>query len=150
MKTKSLRKEDAIAGRRWFEVDATQMVLGRLASEIAKILRGKHNVMVTPHIDSGDFVVVVNVEKVVLTSDKEDKKTYHKHTEHVGGLVTKTAAQLRESDPAALLSKAVWGMMPKGPLGRDMFSKLKLVVGPTHPHTAQKPEPLRFEHAGVR
>lgn len=140
--TTSTSKAAALAARRWFIVDADGRVLGRLASQIAHVLRGKHNVAYTPHTDTGDFVVVVNAEKIRLTGKKETTKLYHRHTGWVGGVVSITPAQLREKDARQLIEKAVWGMMPKGPLGRAMYSKLKVFIGPTHNHTAQQPQAL--------
>jgi large subunit ribosomal protein L13 len=141
--TKSIPKAAALAARRWFVVDAEGMVLGRLASQIAHVLRGKHQVTYTPHIDTGDFVIVVNADKVRLTGKKETDKVYHRHTGWVGGVVSATPAQLREKDARLLIEKAVWGMMPKGPLGRGMYSKLKVFIGPEHTHQAQQPQALK-------
>jgi large subunit ribosomal protein L13 len=140
--TQSTSTADALAARRWFVVDAKDKVLGKLASEIAHILRGKHKVMYTPHVDCGDFVIVINAEQAVLTGNKEETKIYHRHTGWMGGIVSVTAAQLRARDGRRLVERAVWGMMPKGPLGRAMYSKLKVFAGPSHPHTAQRPEQL--------
>lgn len=142
MKTFSRKKKDAQANRRWHLVDAKGKVLGRLASEIANVLRGKHTVDYTPHTDTGDFVIVINADKVVLTGRKEEKKVYHHHTLWAGGVVSKTAATVRAEKPEELIKEAVWGMMPKGPLGRAMYRKLKVYAGNEHPHTAQKPEPF--------
>jgi large subunit ribosomal protein L13 len=142
MKTISTKKKDALTKRRWLVVDAEGKVLGRIASEIASVLRGKHQVTYTPHVDTGDFVIVLNAEKVRLTGRKESDKIYHHHTSWVGGVVSKTAATLREENAPELIKNAVWGMMPKGPLGRAMFKKLKVYTGSEHPHTAQQPEPL--------
>ena len=141
--TKSTSKAEALAARRWFVVDAKDMVLGRLASQIAHVLRGKHQVTYTPHVDTGDFVIVVNADKIRLTGKKETDKVYHRHTGWVGGVVSATPAQLREKDARLLIEKAVWGMMPKGPLGRAMYSKLKVFIGPEHTHSAQQPKELK-------
>jgi large subunit ribosomal protein L13 len=141
--TKSTSKAAALSARRWFVVDAENMVLGRLASQIAHVLRGKHQVTYTPHVDTGDFVIVLNAEKVRLTGNKETTKLYHRHTGWVGGVVSVTPAQLREKDARQLIEKAVWGMMPKGPLGRAMYSKLKVFIGPEHTHSAQQPQALK-------
>lgn len=140
MKTKSAKPSEV--ERRWFLVDAEGKVLGRMASEIAKVLRGKHKPQYTPHVDTGDFVVVVNADKARLTGRKEADKMYHHHTGWVGGIVSRTAAQVRRRKPRRLVEDAIWGMLPKGPLGRKMFKKLKVYTGPEHPHTAQKPENL--------
>ena len=142
MKTKSFAKHEIT--RSWFVVDADDQVLGRMASEIAKILRGKHKPTFTAHSDTGDFVVVLNAEKVKLTGKKETDKRYRHHTGWVGGLRSVSAAELRAKHPEDLVKKAVWGMMPKGPLGREMYSKLKVYVGTEHPHTAQNPQELSF------
>lgn len=140
MKTRSIKPAEI--QRRWWLVDAQDVVLGRAASRIASILRGKHTPQYTPHVDTGDFVVVVNADKVRLTGNKEQNKVYHHHTGWVGGVVSRTAAEVRERKPTELLEQAVWGMLPKGPLGRAMYRKLKVYAGPEHPHAAQKPEPL--------
>lgn len=142
METLSTSKEEAVKQRRWFIVDAQDLVLGRLASQVATVLRGKHRVEYTPHVDCGDFVIVINAAKVKLTGRKEEKKLYHHHTSWVGGVVERTAAEVREHRPEDLIIKAVKGMMPKGPLGRDMAKKLKVFAGAEHTHEAQKPQQL--------
>jgi len=142
MKTQSAKREDI--DRKWFVIDAEGQVLGRLASNIANVLRGKHKPIFTPHVDTGDFVVVINAEKVKLTGRKETGKLYHHHTGWVGGLVTQTAAEIREKAPEDLVKKAVKGMVPSGPLGRQVLTKLKVYAGGEHPHSAQKPESLAF------
>lgn len=140
MKTQSAKRENV--QRKWYVVDAEQAILGRISTQIATILRGKNKPTFTPHVDTGDFVVVINAEKVKLTGRKETDKLYHHHTGWVGGLVTKTAAEIREKAPEDLIRKAVWGMLPHGPLGRQMFKKLKVYAGGEHPHAAQEPETL--------
>jgi large subunit ribosomal protein L13 len=140
MKTISAKKSDV--KRKWFMVDADDKVLGRMASRIASVLRGKHKAVYTPHVDTGDFVVVVNASKVKLTGKKETDKIYHHHTGWVGGIVSKSAAELREKTPDRLVKKAVKGMLPNGPLGREMLRKLKVYGDADHPHEAQKPETL--------
>jgi len=140
MKTQSAKRENV--QRKWFVVDAEQAILGRISTQIATILRGKNKPTFTPHVDTGDFVVVINADKVKLTGRKETNKLYHHHTGWVGGLVTKTAAEIREKAPEDLIKKAVWGMLPHGPLGRQMFRKLKVYAGGEHPHAAQEPETL--------
>lgn len=140
--TPSTSKEAAEKSRRWFLVDASDLVLGRLASEIAVVLMGKNKASYTPHVDDGDFVIVINADKVRLTGGKEEKKEYHRHTGWMGGIRTLTARKLRERRPTDLLRLAVHGMMPKNTLGRDMEKKLKLFAGAEHPHAAQKPEPF--------
>ena len=142
METLSTSKEEAVKQRRWFIVDAQDKVLGRLASEIANVLRGKHRVEYTPHVDTGDFVIVVNAAKVKLTGRKEESKIYHHHTSWVGGVISRTAAEVRAAEPEELIKKAVKGMLPKGPLGRDMAKKLKVYAATEHPHEAQKPQQL--------
>ncbi|NDY42011.1 50S ribosomal protein L13 [Dissulfurirhabdus thermomarina] len=130
--------------RNWYVVDADGEVLGRLASRIATRLRGKHKPIFTPHLDTGDFVVVVNAEKVRLTGGKLDKKLYRRHTGYLGGLKTATARTMLEKRPEEVLRLAVRRMLPKNRLGRRQLKKLKIYRGPEHPHQAQKPEPLRF------
>ena len=129
--------------RRWYLVDATDNVLGRLASDIAVILMGKHRPTYTPHVDTGDFVVVVNVEKVALSGKKWEQKTYTWYTGYPG-LKQQTAADRRKTSPDRLLRDAVRRMLPKNKLARQMLSKLKLYVGPDHPHQAQQPEPIQL------
>lgn len=142
MRTKSTTKEEAHQARSWYVVDADGKVLGRIASEIAKVLRGKHTPRYTPHVDAGDFVVVVNAGKVVLTGRKETGKTYYRHTGWVGGVKAKSAGEVRQQKPEELVKMAVKGMLPKGPLGRQMFSKLKVYAEAEHPHAAQQPQQL--------
>ena len=136
MATKSERKEDV--KREWHLVDAENKVVGRLASELARILMGKHKPSFTPHVDTGDFVVVVNAEKIKFTGGKENKKVYYRHTGWVGGLVEEKVADVREKFPERILERAVKGMLPKNPLGRAMFQKLKVYSGSEHPHQAQQ------------
>ena len=126
--------------RKWYVVDATNMVLGRLATQIAMRLRGKDKPTFTPHLDCGDFVVVINAEKVVLTGRKDTRKTYQDYSGYMSGLKIQTADVVRAKNPTRLIRDAVWGMMPKGRLARAQFSKLKVYAGPEHPHTAQKCE----------
>lgn len=130
--------------RKWYVVDATGMTLGRLASEIAKILRGKHKPIFTPHMDTGDYVIVVNAEKVKVTGKKLDQKIYYRHSGYVGGLKETTLKDMLKRHPERVLRYAVKGMLPKGPLGRQMFKKLFVYIGPDHKHAAQKPEALTF------
>ena len=130
--------------QKWWLVDADEKIVGRLASELAVLLMGKHRPTYTPHVDTGDFVVVVNADKVKLTGKKETDKRYRHHTGWVGGLRSVSAAELRAKHPEDMVKKAVWGMLPKGPLGREMFSKLKVYAGTEHPHTAQNPQELSF------
>lgn len=128
--------------RRWFVVDAEGQVLGRLASEIARILRGKHKPTFTPFLDCGDHVVVVNAEKIVLTGEKWNDKWYRRHSGYPGGLKEIRARRLLREHPTRLVERAVRGMLPKTSLGRQMGSKLRVYAGPEHPHEAQRPEPL--------
>jgi len=141
--TCSAKKEDN--NGKWWVVDAEGQVLGRLASSIAARLRGKHNPLFTPHVDTGDSVVVINAEKIVLTGKKWDQKNYYRHSGYIGGLTTITAKKLREDRPEDLIRFAVKGMLPKNRLGRAMIKKLKVYAGEVHPHEAQQPEPLAFQ-----
>ena len=129
---------------KWYVVDAEGEVLGRLASTIAARLRGKHNPLFTPHVDMGDWIVVINAEKIVLTGRKWEKKNYYRHSGYIGGLKTITAQKLLEKKPEDLIRLAVKGMLPKNRLGRKLFKKLKVYTGGQHPHEAQQPEPLAF------
>ncbi len=130
--------------KKWYLVDASGKVLGRLASQIAMILMGKHRPTYTPHVDTGDYVVVVNAEKVVLTGRKLDQKNYYRHSGYPGGLKVVTARQLLQKHPEKLIYLAVKRMLPKNKLGRKMLKKLKVYAGSEHPHQAQKPEPLEL------
>jgi len=130
--------------RKWYVVDAKGKTLGRLSSEIAKILRGKHKPTYTPHVDTGDFVIVINAELVEVTGKKAEKKLYRKHTSYPGGLKETTFKQMIEKKPTEVIYKAVKGMLPHGSLGRDMLRKLKVYAGPVHKHEAQKPELLEL------
>jgi large subunit ribosomal protein L13 len=128
--------------RRWYVVDAADLVLGRLASKIATYLRGKHKPVFTPNVDTGDFVVVVNADRIRLTGRKLDQKVYYRHSNYPGGIKEETARHLLGRKPEKLIEEAVWGMLPKNRLGRKMIGKLKVYRGPEHPHAAQKPENL--------
>ncbi len=142
MKTFSAKPESVERG--WFVVDATDKVLGRLASEIALRLRGKHKPEYTPHVDTGDYIVVVNAEKVHVTGRKASNKMYHRHTGYPGGLKSETFDKLVSKAPERVIETAVKDMLPKGPLGRSMYRKLKVYAGPEHQHAAQQPEPLKI------
>ena len=131
--------------REWFVVDADDQVLGRLATRIATVLRGKHKARFTPHVDAGDFVVVVNAEKVKLTGDKEEKKMYYRHSGHPGGFRAMPAKAMRAKKPEQMIRQAVWGMLPKNALSRHLINKLKIYTGPDHPHQAQQPKPLALD-----
>jgi len=130
--------------REWFCVDAAGQTLGRIATEIARILRGKHKPIFTPHVDTGDYVIVVNAEKIKLTGKKLSDKMYYHHTGYPGGIKSTNALNLLEKDPTALVTKAVKGMMPKNQLNRDALRKLKVYAGSEHPHQAANPKPLKF------
>lgn len=144
MSTPSIRKRDI--ERRWVLVDAEGLILGRAASRIAHILKGKHKPQYTPHADVGDHVVVINADKVRLTGRKEEDKLYHRHSGYVGGLKTINASALRRTRPEDLLVHAVRRMLPRSPLGRDMMRKLRVYAGNEHPHVAQKPEPIELPY----
>ena len=131
--------------RKWCVVDASGMVLGRLASEVAARLRGKHKPLFTPHVDCGDFIIVINADKVLLTGRKWDQKMYYRHSGYVGGLKETTAKKLREDKPENLVRFAVKGMLPKNRLGSDLLKKLKVYAGDQHPHVAQQPEVLELQ-----
>ncbi|MBI5644151.1 MAG: 50S ribosomal protein L13 [Deltaproteobacteria bacterium] len=128
--------------KKWYLVDADGKTLGRLAAQIAVVLRGKHKPTFTPSLDAGDFVVVVNAEKVHFTGKKYTDKIYYHHSQYPNGLKSRPMGKVLEENPGEVLKKAVWGMLPKGPLGRDMFKKLKVYSGSAHPHQAQGPEAL--------
>jgi len=140
--TRSLTTEAARAARQWYVADASGEVLGRLATRVAHVLRGKHNPGFSPHVDAGDFVVVVNAEKIRLTGNKLAQKQYVRHTEYPGGLRRSTAAEVLAKHPTRLVYDAVVGMLPKNRLGRRLATKLKVYAGPEHPHVAQRPLPL--------
>ena len=140
MKTFSAKPQDI--QRDWFVVNATDKVLGRLASQIALRLRGKHKPIFTPHVDTGDFIVVTNVEKIRVTGNKADDKLYHRHSGYPGGISTTNFSKMQARFPGRALEKAVKGMLPKGPLGYKMFKKLKCYAGDAHPHSAQQPKTL--------
>lgn len=140
--TVSVRKQDVVY--KWYVVNAENQVLGRLASEVAKILHGKHKPSYTPHVDTGDYVIVINAEKVALTGNKWAQKLYHRHTGYPGGLRETTAEQMRQRHPERIIEYAVRGMLPKTKLGRAMLRKLKVYAAASHPHAAQQPESLVF------
>lgn len=140
MKTVSTRPQDV--ERAWFVIDAESQVLGRLATEIAHRLRGKHKAAYTPHVDTGDYIVVVNAEKVRVTGNKASAKTYYRHTGYPGGIKATRFENMIEKHPERVIEKAVKGMLPRNPLGRAAFRKLKVYAGPDHPHSAQQPRQL--------
>ena len=141
---KTFMASPATIDRKWYVVDATDMTLGRLASEVAKVLRGKNKPIFTPHIDCGDNVIVINAEKIKVTGKKMDQKVYQHHSDYVGGLKEATLREKLAKKPEQVIELAVKGMLPKGPLGRQMFTKLHVYAGPEHKHEAQKPEVLTF------
>jgi len=149
MRTHSTSTAEAIAQRKWWLIDLEGQVLGRAATRIAHILRGKHKATFTPHIDDGDFVVVINVDKVALTGNKWENKVYYRHTGYVGGLKSATAREVRERSPEDLILNAVKGMLPRGPLGRAQLKKLKVYAGGEHPHVAQAPQAINIEGQAV-
>lgn len=129
----------------WYVIDAADQRLGRLASEVAQILRGKNKPNYTPHMDTGDFVIIVNAEKVVVTGKKRTQKVYRRHSGRPGGMKTETFAKLQARIPERIIEQAIKGMLPKNSLGRRLFTKLKVYVGENHPHQAQKPQELKIE-----
>lgn len=143
---KSFMASPATIERKWYVVDATGHTLGRLSSEIAKVLRGKNKPTFTPHIDTGDYVIVVNADKVKVTGKKLEQKTYFNHSDYVGGVRETSLAEMLKKKPTDVISLAVKGMLPKGPLGRSMITKLHVYAGSEHPHAAQKPEVLEIKY----
>ncbi len=141
---KTFMASPATIDRKWYVVDATNMTLGRLASEVAKVLRGKNKAIFTPHIDTGDYVIVVNAEKIKVTGKKLEQKIYYHHSDYVGGMKETTLREMLAKKPEKVVELAVKGMLPKGPLGREMYTKLHVYAGSEHPHAAQKPEVLTF------
>lgn len=143
MKTFMQKKENV--DRKWFVVDAEGETLGRLAAQVAVVLRGKHKPTYTPHIDCGDYVIIINAEKVNLTGSKLDKKLYYNHSGYPGGLRTRTAKEMIERYPEEMIERAIKGMLPKGTLGRQMYRKLFVYSGPEHEHQAQKPKAMEIK-----
>lgn len=141
---KSFMASPATIERKWYVVDATGYTLGRLSSEIAKVLRGKNKPIFTPHMDCGDYVIVVNADKVKVTGKKLDQKIYYNHSDYVGGMRETTLAEMMAKKPEKVIELAVKGMLPKGPMGRDMIKKLHVYAGAEHANQAQKPEVLTF------
>jgi large subunit ribosomal protein L13 len=142
---KTFSPKAADVERAWHVVDATDLPLGRLASEVATLLRGKHKPTYAPHIDGGDFVIVINAEKVAVTSGKSQSKIYYRHSGYPGGIKAESFESLRQRRPEAIVERAVRGMLPKNKLGRQMARKLKVYAGPEHPHAAQQPQPLELD-----
>ncbi len=137
--------EQALTDRRWHVVDVAGLNLGRAATQIAHLLRGKHKATFTPHVDCGDFVVVLNAQKIALTGKKMDDKIYYRHSLYLGGLKAKPAKEMLSTKPDEVIRRAVWGMLPKGPLGRNIIKKLKIYPGAEHPHVAQQPEQHKLQ-----
>ena len=148
MRTYSPRADEI--ERDWNVVDAEGLTLGRMSTEVARVLRGKHKAMYTPHMDTGDHVIIINADKVVLTNNKAEAKQVYRHTGYPGGIRSTTYATLLAEKPAEAVRRTVRGMLPKNRLGRQMLKKLKVYAGPTHPHSAQQPQPLAIEHARAR
>lgn len=146
MRTYSPKPSEIV--RSWHVVDAEDLVLGRLSTEVARVLRGKHRPIFAPHLDTGDHVIVVNAAKIVLTSGKADAKMAYRHSGYPGGIRSTSYAELLRTNPEEVVRRAVRGMLPRGTLGRQMFTKLKVYAGPEHPHSAQSPKPLAI--AGAR
>jgi len=142
---KSYMASPAAIDRKWYVVDATGYTLGRLATEVATILRGKNKPIFTPHIDTGDYVIIVNAEKIKVTGKKMEQKIYYNHSDYVGGMKETSLATMLEKKPTMVLENAIKGMLPKGPLGRQMIGKLHIYAGNEHPHTAQQPEEISFK-----
>ena len=136
--------------RAWYVVDADGMTLGRMSTEVASILRGKHKPTFAPHIDTGDHVIIINADKVVLSSGKAEQKMVYRHSGYPGGIRSRTYAQLLGQRPQEAVRRTIRGMLPKNRLGRAQISKLKVYAGPDHPHAAQKPQPLEIDHAKAR
>ena len=141
---KTFMASPATIDRKWYVVDAEGKTLGRLASEVAKVLRGNNKAIFTPHIDTGDYVIVINAEKIAVTGKKLDQKIYYHHSDYVGGMKETTLKEKLAKKPEEVIELAVKGMLPKGPLGRQMYKKLFVYAGPEHKHAAQKPEVLTF------
>lgn len=141
---KTFMASPATIDRKWYVVDATGMTLGRLAAEVASVLRGKRKPIFTPHMDTGDYVIVINAEKIAVTGKKMDQKIYYHHSDYVGGMKQATLREKLNKRPEEVIEHAVKGMLPKGPLGREMYRKLFVYAGPEHKHAAQKPEVLTF------
>ena len=147
MRTQTLTKEAADADRKWHVVDVAGQTLGRAATQIAHLLRGKHKPTFTPNQDCGDFVIVLNASKVALTGNKMADKMYHRHTGFAGGIVSVPAEKMLQKKPEEVIQRAVWGMLPKGPLGRRIFKKLKVYAGAEHKHEAQQPAAYKLDPA---
>ncbi len=145
MKTFSAKTHEV--ARLWYVVDATGKPLGRLATELARRLRGKHKPIYTPHVDTGDYMIVINADKVMVTGRKRQQKMYYRHSGYPGGIKSMSFEKMLQKHPMRIIEQAVKGMLPKNPLGRDMFAKLKVYAGPEHPHSAQQPVVLALDEA---
>ncbi len=143
MRTHSVKASEIT--REWWVIDAEGMVLGRLATEVARVLRGKHKAIFTPHLDTGDHVIIVNADKVVMTSNKMDRQILYRHSGFPGGIKSQTYAEAMQRKPADAVRRTIKGMLPKNRLGAQMLTKLKVYAGPTHPHAAQQPKPLEID-----
>ena len=141
MRTTFMQTNESVE-RKWYIVDAQDLILGRMATDVAVVLKGKHKPTFTPHIDGGDYVIIVNAEKIALTGNKWSQKKYYHHSGYAGGLSTRTATEMLDKQPQKIVEKAIRGMLPKGKNGDDMYRRLYVYVGPNHPHAAQKPEAL--------
>lgn len=141
MRTTFMQTNESVE-RKWYLVDATDLVLGRMATDVAVVLKGKHKPTYTPHIDGGDYVIIVNAEKIALTGRKWSEKKYYSHSRYPGGLKTRTAEEMLDKQPQKIVEKAIRGMLPKNKIGDDMYRRLYVYVGPNHPHAAQKPGEL--------
>lgn len=141
MRTTFMQTNESVE-RKWYIVDAQDLILGRMAADVAVVLKGKHKPTFTPHIDGGDYVIIVNAEKIALTGNKWSQKKYYHHSGYAGGLSTRTATEMLDKQPQKIVEKAIRGMLPKGKNGDDMYRRLYVYVGPNHPHAAQKPEAL--------
>ena len=141
---KSFMASPSTIDRKWYVVDATDCTLGRLASQVASVLRGKNKPTYTPHIDTGDYVIIINADKIKVTGKKLDQKIYYNHSDYVGGMRETTLRELQAKNPSRVIELAIKGMLPKGPLGREMYTKLHVYDGPEHEQAAQKPEVLTF------
>lgn len=144
IKTYMAKPEEARASQRWYVVDAEGVTLGRLASQVAKVIEGKHKPIYSPHVDCGDYVIVVNAQKIRVTGDKMTEKKYQRHSLYPGGFKEENLRDLLARNPERVIREAVWGMIPHGRLGRKMIKKLKVYGGPEHEHSAQKPQPLEI------
>ena len=143
-KMKTFMASPSTIEKKWYVVDATGYTLGRLSAEVAKVLRGKNKPIFTPHVDTGDYVIVVNAANIKVTGKKLDQKIYYKHSDYIGGMKETTLRDMLAKNPVEVIEHAVKGMLPKGPLGREMFTKLHVYAGAEHNHAAQKPEELKF------